>query len=164
MIILKNITQNPIFINDTGTRIAANSSFTVQTTEINLWEASVDLIGYIQNGSIVVNDGIDDLSILEGIAYLTYPRRSKGIRYDNTTSGLVSKNTQDAIDELSTVSKIVPERTSDPTSPIAGETWVLKETFVGTPVGMLLSLVGTKIKYSLSYKTISGQIKRTELK
>ena len=54
-------------------------------------------------GTIIVNDGIQDLPIAEGLAYLTYPRKALGIRFDNTGTGLSAKTLQAAVVEASTM-------------------------------------------------------------
>ena len=80
-----------------------------------------------------------------------------------------STNLKDAVVEAglkpsSGGSPTIQELTSDPVSPIAGETWVLRQS-VGTPIGLLLSLTTDTglTTYKLSYKTISGAIVRTSL-
>ena len=57
---------------------------------------------------------------------------------------------------------VIPELTSDPASPYAGETWVLKK-YTGTPIGLLLSLTQLTPIYFLSYYTTEGTIVRVQL-
>lgn len=62
----------------------------------------------------------------------------------------------------------IPEYSSDPASPVAGDTWVLSggASVIGSPIGMLLTLttaVSVPTSYQLSYKTASGRIIRTSL-
>lgn len=91
---------------------------------------------------------------------------AQSVPFDNSTNGFTADNVQNAIEEAknsSSGSSLIPEVTSDPVSAVAGQTWVLK-TINATPIGLLLTLttlVGET--YQLSYKTISGSIKRTSL-
>lgn len=65
--ILKNTTIGQIDINDTGISIAASpGEYTIPQQDYLLWAASSDIITYIGNGSLVVNDGSFDLSISNG--------------------------------------------------------------------------------------------------
>jgi hypothetical protein len=57
----------------------------------------------------------------------------------------------------------LPEYGSDPVSPANGDTWVLRQGVVGSPLGMLLALTTAKSTYKLSYKTISGTTVRVDL-
>ena len=58
---------------------------------------------------------------------------------------------------------IIPEYTTDPVSPVAGTTWVLYSVYIGSPIGLLLSLTHTAYQYQLSYQTAEGAIIRTLL-
>lgn len=67
--ILKNLTASPILIGDTGVSIPASpSTYSVVPMDFALWAASSDIVTYIGNGSIVVNDGTYDLSKADGIS------------------------------------------------------------------------------------------------
>jgi len=66
-------------------------------------------------------------------------------------------------DSISSGVATINEYTTDPSSPSAGDTWVLK-TGAGSPIGLLLALTNNNISYSLSFKTVSGAIVRTTLK
>ena len=57
---------------------------------------------------------------------------------------------------------LIPEYTSDPASPVPGQTWVLKIAN-GTPIGLLLALTREVDTYYLSYYTSEGSIVRTQL-
>lgn len=106
--ILKNVTENNIFIQDTGATINANSSFTIDPTQYLYWAASNQIITEVGNGNVVVNDGSNDLSISEGIDLLKglFPSKvsiipslvsyiSPKLRYDdmNASNGGVARAT-----------------------------------------------------------------------
>lgn len=63
----------------------------------------------------------------------------------------------------------IAEVTSDPASPVAGQTWVLHTTVTGvtgTPLGLLLAITyssSTTNLYELSYYTLENTIVRTVL-
>ena len=65
--ILKNITNVNILIVDCGTPVNANSQYTIYPQEYPIFASSSDLITYIGDGDIVVNDGSVDLSISDGV-------------------------------------------------------------------------------------------------
>lgn len=98
--ILKNQTGSPILIADVGITIPASpATYTIQPTDYLLWDASANIITYINNGNIVVNDGTQDLSISSALAYIKFPLDARSVRF--TTQGVVltSKNAEAAIDE-----------------------------------------------------------------
>jgi len=70
-IILKNTTLSPIAIKETGITIPASSQYEINQQETGLWivAAYVDtiLITAIGNGSVVINDGTQDLTAAEGL-------------------------------------------------------------------------------------------------
>ena len=68
--ILKNTTNANIDIGDVGITVNANASFTIAPIDYLLWASSEDIIAPVANGSIVVNDGISDLGIRDGLAYI----------------------------------------------------------------------------------------------
>jgi len=72
IIIAKNITQNDIEISDMyGTYIPANNQVTLtEQLPYPIIENSQDLKTYIQNGSIVINDGTTDLNIQNSLNHL----------------------------------------------------------------------------------------------
>ena len=64
----------------------------------------------------------------------------------------------------------IPEYTSDPSNPRAGDAWVLKTTssggVAGEPIGLLLALTqagGGITTYQFSFETLAGTIKRVTL-
>lgn len=68
--ILKNTTASPILVTDTGVTLAANSSYTIVAADYPLWASSSDIVTYIGNANVVVNDGSYDLSKADGISLL----------------------------------------------------------------------------------------------
>ncbi len=68
--ILKNTTVSDIFVADVGINLIAASSYTVPAQDYMLWAASSNVIVYIGNGSVVVNDGTYDLSPAQGVGYI----------------------------------------------------------------------------------------------
>lgn len=68
--ILKNQTNSPIFITDTGTTVPASNQYTIPPQDYLLWTASSDVIVFIGSGDLIVNDGSYDLSISDGIDLL----------------------------------------------------------------------------------------------
>jgi hypothetical protein len=66
--ILKNITSSDITIQDTGNEvILANSEYQIDPGDYATYQRSNNIVVLIGNGSLVVNDGIADLSIADGI-------------------------------------------------------------------------------------------------
>jgi hypothetical protein len=66
--ILKNTTGSPISISDTGVLLPASPVvYTIPPQDYLLWAASSNIITYIGNGTVIVNDGSTNLSISDGI-------------------------------------------------------------------------------------------------
>lgn len=96
-------------------------------------------------------DGFVSLSVEGDIAhYAANPTHTSHIGVGGDSSSPIP---------YSTGSSTIPEVTSDPVSPTAGQTWVLHTggiTTSGTPLGLLLSLthdVTSANVYQLSYRT-----------
>jgi hypothetical protein len=103
--ILKNTTLSIIELNVLGLQIPASSQITIQTQDYSILGSSdsvTELTTYINSGDIVVNDGTDDLSISEGLAYVKLAEIAKSIRFDNSTNGFSSSEVQSAIEESKT--------------------------------------------------------------
>jgi len=99
MKILKNTTTIDIEL-DFGITVLTNSSRNIDSEDyINLSSTSsleqLDVL--IDNEDIIVNDGTNDLSIIEGKAFIRYPDTAKNIRYDNSNTTINATNVQDAI-------------------------------------------------------------------
>ena len=86
------------------------------------------------------------------------------IPFDNSTNGFTATNVQKAIEEISLVGTAnLPEYLVDPSSPTAGETWVLRSPVAGSPIGLLLALTNATNGYKLSYRTTEGTTVRAIL-
>lgn len=85
--ILKNTTLAAITIKDMGIVIPASSSYTITIQEYLLWASSNDVLTYINSGNLVVNNGIEDLSIARGIKHITDVLATSVYFADNTNNG-----------------------------------------------------------------------------
>jgi hypothetical protein len=63
---------------------------------------------------------------------------------------------------VAAINNTIPEVTSDPATPVAGQAWVLKEG-TGTPLGLLLAITTAGVTYFLSYRTYEGTTVRVQL-
>ena len=68
--IIKNTTGSAIPVADVGLSIPANSSYTINPYEFPLWSASINVDTFISSGSLVVNDGYDDLKPENGLLHI----------------------------------------------------------------------------------------------
>ena len=103
--ILKNTTLSTIELNVLGLQIPTSSQITIQTQDYAILASSdsvTELTTFINSGDIIVNDGTDDLSISEGLAYIKLAEIAKSIRFDNSTNGFTSTEVQSAIEESKT--------------------------------------------------------------
>lgn len=58
----------------------------------------------------------------------------------------------------------IPELSSDPVAPAAGDSWVLKTDYTGQPIGLLLALTYSGYyTYQFSYRTLAATTIRTTL-
>jgi hypothetical protein len=112
--ILKNTINAPIELSQIGLTIPALGQITIEpgmyyiiANEIGLTPAG-QLDTLIANGSIVVNDGVHDLTVAEGILvdraidYLKYPDTAFNIRFlseSERPNGFAANNVQEAIEE-----------------------------------------------------------------
>lgn len=70
--LLKNTTNSIIAISDTGVSLPASpATYTIPPQDYLMWAASTNIITHINSGAVVVNDGVNDLSISRGLAYLS---------------------------------------------------------------------------------------------
>lgn len=65
--LLKNTTISPISIPDTGVNIAGGFDYLIPATDYLVWAKSSDVIPYVGNSEIVVNDGFEDLNPSDGM-------------------------------------------------------------------------------------------------
>ena len=68
--IIKNTTGVDVEVGDTGVTVSANSSYTIPPQDYDIWAGSEDIVLPIANGTIVVNDGLEDLSNAYGVSYV----------------------------------------------------------------------------------------------
>jgi len=99
---IKNQTTSAINISDVGVTIPASGEYIIPPTEYLLWVSSDDIITEIDNENVIINDGVNDLSVIEGKNYLKYPDESKNIRFDNSSNDFEAETNQAAIEEVST--------------------------------------------------------------
>jgi hypothetical protein len=110
-LILKNTTVSAIEL-DEGIIVPASGQVTIDPTSRRKFWDDIDLIGnlatQIRNGDIVVNDGINDITVANGfsleraIDYLKFPDRAFNLRFESDperVNGFESKNVQEAIEE-----------------------------------------------------------------
>jgi hypothetical protein len=103
--ILKNTTISDIELKVTGFTILASSSYAIEVSEYRFWatpDAIAEITPFINSGAIVVNDGIRDLSAVEGINHLKYPDFATSQRFESEperSNSMNSKTTQLAIEE-----------------------------------------------------------------
>ena len=64
--ILKNNTASPVSISDVGQVVPASGQLTIQPTDYWLYAASDDVITFIGDSTLTVNDGTSDLTINNG--------------------------------------------------------------------------------------------------
>lgn len=83
--ILINNTASPVPITDTGVTIAASSQYTIPPQDYLLWAASSNVVTYIGDSTLTVNDGSDDLSISDGVDLI------KGL-FPKTVDAVFNKN------------------------------------------------------------------------
>jgi len=100
--ILKNSTGLDIDIKDTGITVPALGQYTIQDEDYTLWSFSDDIQTTISSGDIIINDGVNDLSITDGSNYIKYPDRAFRMRFESEperSNAFAAKNVQDAIEE-----------------------------------------------------------------
>lgn len=68
--ILINNTASPVLISDTGVTVPASGQFTIPAQDFPLFAASSDVVVLIGNGTLTVNDGLEDLEIAEGVGLI----------------------------------------------------------------------------------------------
>lgn len=101
--ILKNNTGSSVAISDVGITIPASGQYTIQNQDYLLWSTSSSVVAKINDGTLTVNDGVRDLVTARGIDFLKYPDESFNIVFKSDpqrVNGFISKNVQDAIEEV----------------------------------------------------------------
>lgn len=100
--IVKNTIGTDIVLKNAGVTLAASSSFTIDTSEYDLWgspEVYGEVTPYINNGTFVINNGTYDLTIAEALVYLKYDNLSETMLFNNRSNGFTSITAQGAIEE-----------------------------------------------------------------
>lgn len=103
--IITNTTGSAIVLSRVGLRIAAGASYTIEPQEYTLWASSpvlAQVTPYINLGSLVINDGIQNLAAADAINFLEYPDTAFNARFlsePERANGFVSKTVQEAIEE-----------------------------------------------------------------
>lgn len=111
MKILKNTTSSDIELFNIGLTVPALGSITLDTSDyhgIARADSILEITPLINNGNIVVNDGIEDLSSIDGINFIKFPEFAGSIRFlsvPQRSNGMTSKNTQEAIEEVKNTSQ-----------------------------------------------------------
>lgn len=95
--ILKNTTNSDIEL-EIGISLPQNSSTIISVLDYIELAESGDVEGLITSGDIVVNDGVLDLNITDGINYILYPDDAERIRVES--SSFTSTNVKDALEEV----------------------------------------------------------------
>jgi hypothetical protein len=68
--IVKNNTGSTVTISDTGISVPASGTYTIPPNDYPLWAASDDIVTYIGDSSVTINDGSNDLSIADGTRHI----------------------------------------------------------------------------------------------
>jgi hypothetical protein len=122
-LVLKNTTITDIELDD-GFTAPASGQVIIQPSQrfrlIDEIDDGGDLVALINSGDIVVNDGVNDITVANGFAlqnaidYIKYPDRAFNIRFEaepERNNNFVSKNVQEAIEEAAQNSSSVIGRT-----------------------------------------------------
>lgn len=85
--ILKNTTGAAILISDMGIRLPQSpATYTIPPQDYPLWASSVSIVSPVTSGSVVVNNGLADLLVADGLDHLAL----KFDRFDNVTYSSLS--------------------------------------------------------------------------
>jgi hypothetical protein len=107
--IITNTTGSDITIASAGLVIAASASYTIEVQEYLLWASTTvlaEVSPYITSGDLVVNDGVQNLSVGDAINFLEYPDTAFNARFlsePERSNGFASKTVQEAIEEAAGV-------------------------------------------------------------
>ncbi len=102
---ITNTTASPILVVQAGVEIAALSTYEVITQDYLLWasaEVLAEVTPLITSGDLVVNDGVMNLSVADGVNFLEYPDTAFNGRFlsnPERVNGFASKTIQEAIEE-----------------------------------------------------------------
>jgi hypothetical protein len=65
-----NTTSSDIFLQDVGAIIPANNTFTVDPVQYPYWANSTDIVNYVINNILIINDGDSNLPNRVGLGLL----------------------------------------------------------------------------------------------
>lgn len=109
---IKNTTGSIIFVSQAGVAIDAFTTYEVVAQDYLLWasnEVIAEVSPLITAGDLVVNDGVMDLAVGDGINFLEYPDTAFNGRFLSSperANGFVSKTIQEAIEEAASGSVV----------------------------------------------------------
>jgi len=153
--IIKNPTEFAIPIKNMGITIPANGQYYIEPAEYRLWvELAVvsEVTPILNAASLVVNDGIEDLNVVDGKNFLLYPDFAKSQRFEHTTfvgdKQFTKKTTQGAIEESFPLIK-------KDGSPVDGT--VREIDFTGSAFSVTSAVAG-KVTISQDVTTLPGKI------
>lgn len=84
--ILKNTTASPVTLADVGQTIPASGQITIDPSDYDKYAGSADVIVKIDDGTLILNDGIQDLSETASLAFIKHPDLAENIRYKTSVS------------------------------------------------------------------------------
>jgi hypothetical protein len=102
MKIIKNTTALDIILDGPGITVPALGQVTLESSDYDKLTQTTNILTLIGNGDIVINDGIDDLSIAEAVKFIYLPDFAENIRFKNDATNenlFEAKETQEAIEE-----------------------------------------------------------------
>ena len=79
MKILKNNTVSDIIVTDVGQTVPGSSQLTIDASDYDKYAQSNDVIVFIANEDLTVNDGTNDLEIAEGVALIQGDSRKRDV-------------------------------------------------------------------------------------
>ena len=144
--ILKNNTASPVDITDTGYTVPASGQLVIPPQLYGLFEGSSDVVTYIGDSTLTVNDGTFDLSINEGTRLIqggfsrpisdgSDPTIKAAVRVDTGTSyfdkRLLTENIIAGIDALGAFRRAATKVRSDGLTALCTDATVVVESTFG---------------------------------
>ena len=98
--IVKNNTASAVNL-DVGVTIAASTNYTIEPEDYLRWAASDDIVTYVGDGTLTINDGSNDLGISAGIDLIKglFP---SSVEISNTGGVETSRTEEDKVDSIET--------------------------------------------------------------
>lgn len=113
--ILKNPSAiSAVTIKDIGVTIPASSQRTITDQDYLLLSASVNALTLVLAGTLVVNDGLRDLSAIDGGYFIRYPDDAFNVRFKcdpDRINGFTKRNVQEAVEEARSSAEGLPRFT-----------------------------------------------------